>query len=102
MEDVGGIVVGFPLQMNGREGKACHSVKEFVTSMQKHDRLAELPVVLWDERWLLHTLGPFTVAVSVFREASFLTRYFRRQIEHSGGDSYAPECQREQIPSQAR
>ena len=32
--DIGGIVVGFPLRMDGKEGKACRTVKDFVALMQ--------------------------------------------------------------------
>ncbi len=42
-----GIVVGFPLNMNGSEGPRCQSTRQFVTNLLA---LQDLPVCLWDER----------------------------------------------------
>ncbi len=42
-----GVVVGFPLNMNGSEGPRCQSTRQFVANLLSvHD----LPVCLWDER----------------------------------------------------
>ena len=46
-ESVKKIVIGLPLNMNGSEGFACESVREFVTLMQKQ---ISLPVEFCDER----------------------------------------------------
>ncbi len=44
---VGGLVIGFPLNMDGSEGPRCQSVRHFAENlMQKRD----LPILLWDER----------------------------------------------------
>ncbi|HUX80311.1 MAG TPA: Holliday junction resolvase RuvX [Alphaproteobacteria bacterium] len=42
-----GIVVGFPLNMNGSEGPRCQSTRQFVANLLS---LQDLPVCLWDER----------------------------------------------------
>jgi putative holliday junction resolvase len=42
-----GVVVGFPLNMNGTEGPRCQSTRQFVANLLS---LHDLPVCLWDER----------------------------------------------------
>ena len=42
-----GIVVGFPLNMNGSEGPRCQSTRQFVSNFLQ---VRDLPVCLWDER----------------------------------------------------
>jgi putative holliday junction resolvase len=42
-----GVVVGFPLNMNGSEGPRCQSIRQFVANLLS---LNDLPVCLWDER----------------------------------------------------
>lgn len=45
--EVGGLIVGLPVQMDGREGPRCQSVRQFVRNLQP---LLPLPVAFWDER----------------------------------------------------
>jgi putative Holliday junction resolvase len=45
--EAGGLVVGLPVQMDGREGPRCQSVRQFVRNLQP---LLPLPVAFWDER----------------------------------------------------
>jgi putative Holliday junction resolvase len=42
-----GVVVGFPLNMDGSEGPRCQSTRQFVTNLLS---IFDLPVCLWDER----------------------------------------------------
>lgn len=42
-----GLIVGFPLNMNGSEGPRCQSTRQFVVNLLK---LKDLPICLWDER----------------------------------------------------
>jgi putative Holliday junction resolvase len=44
---VGGLVVGLPLGMDGREGPRCQSVRQFASDLEA--RLG-LPYAFWDER----------------------------------------------------
>ena len=46
-EDVGGLVLGLPFNMDGSEGPRCQSVRQFATNLE--ERLA-LPYAFWDER----------------------------------------------------
>lgn len=41
------LVVGWPLEMDGREGPRCQAIRAFATDAE---RTLELPVILWDER----------------------------------------------------
>ena len=44
---VGGLVIGLPLNMDGSEGPRCQSVRQFAVNLLK---LQQLPVLFWDER----------------------------------------------------
>jgi putative holliday junction resolvase len=46
-ENVGGLVLGLPVNMNGTEGPRAQATRAFVRSLAP---LTELPIVLWDER----------------------------------------------------
>jgi putative Holliday junction resolvase len=46
--DIGGIVVGLPLEMSGEEGKSCQMVREFIKRLLIK---IELPVAFIDERY---------------------------------------------------
>ncbi len=46
-QNVGGIIIGFPRELDGTIGKACHRVYAFVDEMQNY---IDLPILLWDER----------------------------------------------------
>jgi putative Holliday junction resolvase len=49
-----GIVVGNPINMDGSMGKASQSVKDFAINLSKN---ITIPIVLWDER--LSSVGAF-------------------------------------------
>lgn len=42
-----GIVIGFPLNMNGSEGPRCQSTRQFCANLL---HFIDLPICLWDER----------------------------------------------------
>lgn len=42
-----GVIVGFPLNMDGSEGPRCQSTRQFVDNLLS---LCKLPICLWDER----------------------------------------------------
>lgn len=46
-ESVGGLVVGLPVEMSGREGPRCQSVRQFALNLLQ---TIDLPVAFWDER----------------------------------------------------
>ena len=51
-QDVGGFVIGLPINMDGSEGPRCQSVRQFATNLAKH---FDIPMAFWDER--LSTAG---------------------------------------------
>ena len=46
--DVGGLVIGYPLNMDGSEGPRCQSVRAFVRDIEK---ALNFPILLMDERF---------------------------------------------------
>jgi putative holliday junction resolvase len=46
-EDVGGLVLGLPVSMDGTEGPRCQSTRDFATNLLQH---IDLPIAFWDER----------------------------------------------------
>ncbi len=45
--DVGGLVIGLPLNMDGSEGPRCQSTRQFARNLLN---LRDLPIAFWDER----------------------------------------------------
>ena len=46
--EIGGLVVGLPVSMDGTEGPRCQSSRSFAANLLK---MHEIPIVFWDERW---------------------------------------------------
>ena len=46
-EKVSGLIIGYPLNMDGSEGPRCQSVRQFVRNLEAY---IDLPMLLWDER----------------------------------------------------
>lgn len=46
--DIAGLVMGWPLNMNGTEGPRCQSTRQFCNNLLS---MYDIPIVLWDERW---------------------------------------------------
>lgn len=44
---VSALIIGYPLEMDGREGPRCQSVRAFVRNLEPH---IHLPMLYWDER----------------------------------------------------
>ena len=55
--NIKGIIVGLPLNMDGTEGPSAQSVKDKIKLMEKD---IIIPIVLWDER--LSTVGSFNLS----------------------------------------
>lgn len=45
--EVGGLVLGLPINMNGSEGPRCQSVRQFAKNLAAR---TDLPMAFWDER----------------------------------------------------
>lgn len=46
--NVGGLVLGLPVNMDGTEGPRCQSVRQFAENLLQH---RDMPLAFWDERW---------------------------------------------------
>ena len=54
---IGGIVVGNPINMDGSLGKSAQSVSDIVKNIKD---IMDVPIILWDER--LSTVGAFKLS----------------------------------------
>jgi putative Holliday junction resolvase len=75
---VGGLVVGYPVNMDGSHGPRTQSVRTFVSTLGKH---IALPVLLWDERLS-------TMAVERMMVEADLSRARRAQLVDKLAASY--------------
>ncbi|MDC3231859.1 Holliday junction resolvase RuvX [Candidatus Pelagibacter sp.] len=55
--DIKGIIVGNPLNMDGSSGRSAQSVKDTTENVEKN---LDIPICLWDER--LSTVGAFNLS----------------------------------------
>ncbi|MDC0569605.1 Holliday junction resolvase RuvX [Candidatus Pelagibacter sp.] len=55
--NIGGIIIGNPINMDGSLGRSAQSVNDVATNISKS---IELPTILWDER--LSTVGAFNIS----------------------------------------
>jgi putative Holliday junction resolvase len=55
--DIKGIIVGNPLNMDGSSGRSAQSVKDTTENIEKN---LDIPICLWDER--LSTVGAFNLS----------------------------------------
>ena len=62
-----GLVIGYPLNMDGSEGPRCQSVRAFVRNLEPH---FDLPIVLWDERLSSHAAEEALLKASLSRSKS--------------------------------
>jgi putative holliday junction resolvase len=63
--EVGQVLLGFPIQMDGRAGPAIQAMREFQTRLEQG---VPVPVVLWDERLTTKAAEDFLIAADVSRK----------------------------------
>ena len=63
--EVGQVLLGFPLQLDGRVGPAIQAMREFQTQLEES---VPVPVVLWDERLTTKSAEDFLIAADVSRK----------------------------------
>jgi putative Holliday junction resolvase len=63
--DVRQVVLGFPLQLDGREGPAVQAMRDFAGRLE---RGLPVPVVLWDERMTTKAAEDLLIAADVSRK----------------------------------
>jgi putative Holliday junction resolvase len=92
--DVRRVVLGLPLQLDGREGPAVRAMREFVAKLEAG---LSVPVVLWDERLTTKAAEDLLIAADVSRKkrkgavdrvaaALLLQSYLAAQAPASGRD----------------
>ena len=62
---VGEVVLGFPLQLDGREGPAIQAMRNFATHLEQG---LSVPLVLWDERLTTKAAEDLLIAADVSRK----------------------------------
>ncbi len=70
-EDVGGLILGLPVQMDGAEGPRCQSVRQFADNLLEK---TDIPIAFWDER-----LSTAAVERVLIKEAD-MTRKRRSEV----------------------
>jgi putative Holliday junction resolvase len=73
--EVGGLVVGLPIEMDGREGPRCQSVRQFARDL---GAVLRLPTAFWDER-----LSTAAVERILIGEADLSRRRRRRVVDRA-------------------
>ena len=68
--NIKGIIVGYPINMDGSKGPSSQSV---IDKVEKISNEINLPIVLWDER--LSTVGAFNLSSQLDINVSKKTRY---------------------------
>ncbi len=73
--EVGGLVIGLPVEMDGREGPRCQSVRQFARDLEP---VLRLPIVFWDERLSTAAVERFLIG-----EADMSRRRRRRVVDRA-------------------
>lgn len=63
--EVGQVLLGFPIQLDGREGPAIQAMREFQTRLEQG---VTVPVILWDERLTTKAAEDLLIAADVSRK----------------------------------
>ncbi|MDH4187533.1 MAG: Holliday junction resolvase RuvX [Nitrospira sp.] len=63
--EVGQVLLGFPLQLDGREGPAITAMREFQAQLEQG---VPVPVMLWDERLTTKSAEDLLIAADVSRK----------------------------------
>ena len=78
-KEIGGIVFGLPLQMNGKEGETAMQTRELAAKLEKE---SGLPVTFWDER-----LSSSAVESFLIKEVD-LSRNKRKKVLDASAAAY--------------
>jgi putative Holliday junction resolvase len=91
--DVGGLVVGLPVNMDGSEGRRCQSVRQFVRNFLEH---IDILIAFWDER-----LSTAAVERFLIKEAD-LSRRRRARVVDKMAAAYILQGALDALAHQAR
>jgi len=109
MHEVGRVVLGFPLQLDGREGPAVQAMREFAAKVEQG---LSVPLVLWDERMTTKAAEDLLIAADVSRKkrkgavdriaAAILLQSYLASLETAGGSVKWPEESSEEESEESR
>ncbi len=95
--DVGGLVVGLPINMDGTEGPRCQSARQFAANLSA---LRDLPMAFWDERLSTMAVERAMVAADLSRKkrakrvdtaaAAYILQGALDALGHAGGGTTRP------------
>ena len=57
--NVGGLIIGLPLNLNGQEGPRCQSTRQFAKNILNH---LDIPITFWDERFSTAVINKMLIA----------------------------------------
>ena len=57
--DIGALIIGLPISMDGREGRRCQSTRQFSLNILK---MIEIPITFWDERLSTSAVERFLIS----------------------------------------
>lgn len=77
--EVGGMVIGLPISMDGTEGPRCQSVRQFADNLLE---FLDLPTAFWDERLSTSAVERFLI------EEADMTRARRAQVVDRAAAAY--------------
>ncbi len=66
--DIGGFIVGLPINMDGTESRMAQSARAFMRNLAKMPTFNALPVVFWDERLSTAAVERFLIASDMSRK----------------------------------
>ncbi len=66
-EEVGMILLGLPLNMDGTEGAGCQAVRQLARNLHKDQELSDFPIEFWDERLSTSAVERFMVGQDISR-----------------------------------
>ena len=95
--EVGGLVIGLPINMDGTEGPRCQSARQFVANVLA---LRDLPVAFWDERLSTKAVERAMIAADLSRKkrakrvdtaaAAYILQGALDALAHAGGRAAGP------------
>lgn len=89
-QDVGALVLGYPVNMDGSEGPRCQSTRQFARNMEEKTKL---PILLFDERMS-------TMAVTRTMLDADLSRQRRAELVDKMAASYMLQAVLDSLPKQ--
>ena len=102
--EVGRVLLGFPLQLDGKEGPAIRAMRDFASHLEQ---ALPVPLVLWDERMTTKAAEDLLIAADVSRKkrkgavdrvaAAILLQSYLASLEPATGETGQPDGESEWV-----